>query len=95
MFLRKIFLLLWKNLVLLRRHYIVTACEIILPCLAIIAVAYIKAQLEPPMPPPNNYDYYNPDYPDPEPGPYRPDPSSEPTWFPEINETVLRYIRPT
>lgn len=41
---RKLGLLVWKNLLLRRRHYIVTALEILLPTLFSLVLVYGRAQ---------------------------------------------------
>ena len=43
-FLRKLLLLVWKNLLFRKRHYILTALEIILPTILVIQIAWMKAQ---------------------------------------------------
>lgn len=42
---RRLGLLLWKNLLLRRRHWIVTLLEILLPTLAAIALAFLRTQI--------------------------------------------------
>jgi len=42
MVLQRILLLLWKNLLFRRRHYVVTALEVILPTLLAMLVAYLR-----------------------------------------------------
>jgi hypothetical protein len=42
---RRIYLLLWKNFLFRRRHYVVTAFEIILPTLFAILMAYIRTEV--------------------------------------------------
>ncbi|OXA45953.1 ATP-binding cassette sub-family A member 3 [Folsomia candida] len=42
---RRLWLLVWKNLILRKRQYIVTALEIILPTLFAILMAYMRARL--------------------------------------------------
>lgn len=44
-FRNKIYLLSWKNLILLKRQYVVTIFEILLPTLFTIALAYIRSQV--------------------------------------------------
>lgn len=76
--LNKIYLLSWKNFVLLKRHYIVTILEIVLPTLFTIALAYIRSQVKPAPQFDYGYDFS--------------DPSRNPTGFPEHNEEVSQYV---
>jgi hypothetical protein len=43
--LHRIGLLFWKNLTLRKRHWIVTGCEILLPTIFAILMAYIRTKL--------------------------------------------------
>jgi hypothetical protein len=44
--LRRIYLLLWKNLLFRRRHYVVTAFEVILPTILAMLMAFLRTQLD-------------------------------------------------
>jgi len=42
---RQLWLILWKNLIIRKRHYILTAVEIILPSLFAICLAYGRSNI--------------------------------------------------
>jgi hypothetical protein len=47
MLLRKFGLVVWKNLLLRKRHWIVTSLEIVIPVVLFILAAVVKTQLSP------------------------------------------------
>lgn len=47
MFLRKLCLILWKNLVIRKRHWILTLIEIVIPVLLFIVVALVRSEIGP------------------------------------------------
>jgi hypothetical protein len=48
MLLRKFGLIVWKNLLLRKRHWIVTSFEIVIPVVLFILIAVIRSQLKSP-----------------------------------------------
>jgi hypothetical protein len=45
--LKKLWLVLWKNLIIRRRHWILTLIEIVIPVLLFIVVAVVRSEIGP------------------------------------------------